>query len=58
MAPDEQNVKNWLKTRPKVVNAPNKYVINLFKGMLELESVLRFYVFLSEVPNLVPFFGT
>ena len=46
MAPDEPNFKNWLKTHPKVVNAPNKYVINLFGGMLELKSDLRFYVFL------------
>ena len=43
MAPDEPNFKNWLKAHPKVVNAPNKYVINLFGGMLELKiSVFMF----------------
>ena len=45
MALDEPSFKNWLKTNPKVVDASNKYVINLFGGMLELKSDLRFYVF-------------
>ena len=33
MGLDEPSFKNWLKTNPKVVDASNKYVINLFGGM-------------------------
>ena len=54
----EPNFKNWLKTHPKAVYAPNKYIINLFGGMLELESDLHFNVFWSKVPNKVPNFCT